>query len=50
MCAFKIRIQLLEVIETEDGETSQVVEQEPARYIPRDQDYVDVRVPYSETA
>jgi len=48
MCAFKVRIQLYEA--SQDGSLFEIVENKPARYIPRDQDYVDVNVKYSEMA
>ena len=44
-CAYKVRVQLLEATATKD-----LVTRTPARYIPRDQDYVDVTIPYGKTA
>ena len=48
MCAYKITLQLLE---GEDADIpGALIKRRPARYIPRDQDYVDVSVPYQATA
>ena len=46
MCAFKVQVQLYE--SAADG--GEIVTRRPARYIPKDQDYVDVRVPYKALA
>ena len=48
MCAFKVSLQLFEF--TSDGSLGKPVTAKPARYVPNDQDYVDVTVPYVKTA
>ena len=48
MCAYKVRMQLFE--NAANGSSGKAVTARPARYVPLDQDYVDVTVPYGSTA